>query len=102
VIGVDTNVVIQILIGDDLERSYGFSRSQIATAFEKLLDTAELAFEDHDLVQMAIAAYRRGAGFADALIVLGNEAAGCTTTITFDSKAAKQLSQHTLLVTGRS
>jgi predicted nucleic-acid-binding protein len=131
VIGLDTNVVVRLLVGDDpaqqriareylalrsspddpawvdrivavetiwvLERSYGFSSAQIATAFEKLLDTAELAFEDHALVRRAVAAYRRGAGFADALLALANETVGCTTTITFDSRAAKQLRQLTLL-----
>jgi predicted nucleic-acid-binding protein len=131
VIGLDTNVVVRLVVGDDpaqqriareylalrsspddpawvdrivavetiwvLERSYGFSSAQIATAFEKLLDTAELAFEDHALVRRAVAAYRRGAGFADALLALANETVGCTTTITFDSRAAKQLRQLTLL-----
>ncbi|MGA7354606.1 MAG: type II toxin-antitoxin system VapC family toxin [Candidatus Cybelea sp.] len=134
-IGLDTNVVVRLLVGDDLaqqrvareylalrsspndpawidrivavetiwvlERSYGFSRSQIATAFEKLLDTAELAFEDHELVRRAVTAYRRGAGFADALLSLANETVGCTTTITFDSRAAKQLGQLTLLASER-
>jgi predicted nucleic-acid-binding protein len=107
VIGLDTNVVVRLLVGDDpaqqriareylalrsspddpawvdrivavetiwvLERSYGFSSAQIATAFEKLLDTAELAFEDHALVRRAVAAYRRGAGFADALLALAHD-----------------------------
>jgi len=130
-IGLDTNVVIRLLVGDDaaaqetarnyiarhsssddparidrivaveivwvLERSYGFSRIQIAGALESLLDTAELAFEDHDLVRAAVAAYRAGSGFADALIAESNENAGCATTITFDTRAAKRLRQLMLL-----
>jgi predicted nucleic-acid-binding protein len=136
VIGLDTSVLVRLLVGDDavqqrvareylarrstpddpawidrivavetiwvLERGYRFDRGQIANAFEKLLDTAELAFEDHALVRKAVIAYRRGAGFADALLALANETAGCTTTITFDSKAAKQLGQLTLLAAARN
>ena len=134
-IGLDTNVVVRLLVGDDasqqrvardyiarhsspdapawinrivaveiawvLERSYAFERAQIAAAFEKLLDTAELAFEDHDIVRQAVAAYRRGAGFADALVAAGNDAAGCATTITFDSAAAKRLHHFALLTKSR-
>lgn len=130
-IGLDTNVIVRLLVGDDaaqqrvardyiathcssreparvdrivavetiwvLERRYGFGRSRIATAFEKLLDTAELAFEDHELVRSALKAYRRGAGFSDALIAVANDRAGCATTITYDSAAAKRLRQFTLL-----
>jgi predicted nucleic-acid-binding protein len=133
VIGLDTNVVVRLLVGDDaaqqqsareyitrhcsseepawidrivavetvwvLERSYGFSSVQIADAFEKLLDTAELAFEDHDLVRTAIALYRRGAGFGDALVAECNVRSGCTTTITFDAAASKRLSHFGLLQT---
>lgn len=135
-IGLDTNVLVRLLVGDDpaqqraareylalrsspddpawinrivaieaiwvLEGRYGFTRSQIATAFEKLLDTAELTFEDHERVREAVSVYRRGSGFADALLVLSNETSGCTTTITFDSKAAKQLGQLTLLAADRN
>jgi predicted nucleic-acid-binding protein len=135
VIGLDTNVLVRLLVGDDvaqqrvaheylarrsspddpawidrivavetiwvLERSYSFSRAEIATAFEKLLDTAELTFEDHELVRKAVTAYRRGVAFADALLALSNETVGCTTTITFDSKAAKHVGQFTLLAADR-
>ncbi|MBV8197152.1 MAG: type II toxin-antitoxin system VapC family toxin [Candidatus Eremiobacteraeota bacterium] len=80
-----------------LERRYSFSRTQIAAAFEKLLDTAELVFEDHDLIRAALAAYRDGAGFADALVAERNARMGCVATITFDTAAAKRLSHFTLL-----
>lgn len=134
-IGLDTNVLVRLLVGDDvtqqraarqyiarhsspndpawidrivavetvwvLERTYRFNRAQIAAAFEKLLDTAELAFEDHDLVRNAMNAYRAGAGFADALLGATNETAGCTTTVTFDSAAAKRSAGFTLLKTSR-
>jgi predicted nucleic-acid-binding protein len=130
-IGVDTNVIVRLLVGDDaaqqrsahdfltrhtspdeparidriaavetvwvLERRYGYSRTQIASAIEKLLDTAEIAFEDHDLVRSAVRDYRQGIGFADALMARGNEHAGCTTTLTFDAVAAKRLASFTLL-----
>jgi predicted nucleic-acid-binding protein len=134
-IGLDTNVVVRLLVGDDLaqqrvardylvrhsspndpawidrivavetvwvlERRYGFSRAQIATALDKLLDTAELVFENHDLVRTAVTAYRRGAGFADTLLAASNESSGCTTTITFDSAVAKRSRHLTLLTAAR-
>ncbi len=130
-IGLDTNVVVRLLVGDDaaqqqsareyitrycspeepawidrvvavetvwvLERGYNFNAAQIADAVEKLLDTAELAFEDHDLVRAAVARYRGGAGFADALVAECNERSGCTATITFDAGAAKRLRHFALL-----
>ncbi|MGB8519069.1 MAG: type II toxin-antitoxin system VapC family toxin [Candidatus Tumulicola sp.] len=130
-IGVDTNVLIRLLIGDDerqqrqahtyllrhssaddpawvnrivavetvwvLERRYGYARKQIADVLERLLNTAELSFENHDLVRDAIGAYREGAGFSDALIAAGNAAADCSTTVTFDARAAKQVRRFTLL-----
>jgi predicted nucleic-acid-binding protein len=131
VIGVDTNVVVRLLVGDDeaqqraardylkrrssrddpawvnrvvivetvwvLEQSYRYTRAQVVGALERLLDTAELSFENHDLVRGAVAAYRKGAGFADALVAAGNAAAGCSTTITFDARAAGTSRHFTLL-----
>lgn len=80
-----------------LERKNEFSRAQIAELIERLLHTAEIRFEDHDLVRDAVADYRLGAGFADALIANGNKAAGCKTTVTFDKQAAKRHTGLTLL-----
>ncbi len=130
-IGLDTNVLVRILTGDDavqqkaaaahirahchaadpgwinrivtleivwvLERSYGYSREQVAGALERLLVTAELQFENHDDIRSAIAEYRKGADFADALLAQRNRSDTCSTTVTFDRAAAKRLSGYTLL-----
>ena len=130
-IGLDTNVIVRILTGDDerqqkaaltflhatcssddpgwinrivaieivwvLERAYRFSREQIADAMERLLHTAELAFEDSDQLRTALAAYRKGADLADAFLGEVNRIKTCTTTITFDRHAAGRLPTFTLL-----
>ena len=123
--GLDTNVLVRLLTGDDpehqatalaamheyctaeapgwinrivavelvwvLSRAYGYSREQIAATLDRLLLTAEIAFEDRDEVRTALAAYRDGGDFADALLGERNAADGCATTITFDRAAASRL-----------
>ena len=130
-IGIDTNVVVRLLVGDDepqqraareflirrssaedpawinrvaivetvwvLEQSYRYTRRQIAEALERLLNTAELAFENQEQVREAVSAYRDGAGFADTLVAIGNANADCATTVTFDAAAAKRSPYFTLL-----
>jgi predicted nucleic-acid-binding protein len=123
VIGLDTNVLVRLLTGDDakqraaaksfinqncsagdpafinrlvlietvwvLESVYEYSRDQIAAAVETLLRMVRVLTEDADLVHAAVATYRRGADFADALIAGINAANGCSRTVTFDRNAAK-------------
>ena len=129
-IGLDTNVVLRIVIGDDpgqqrqalaylrdhctnedpawinrvvvaelmwvLEAKLEYPRERIAELLDNLLHIPMLRFEDHDAVRAALAEYRNGAGFADALIACGN-APHCATTVTFDKVAAKKLAKFTLL-----
>jgi predicted nucleic-acid-binding protein len=131
VIGLDTNVLVRLVTGDDseqqqlarrylakhctpddpawidrvvsveiawvLDRAYRYSREQIADTIEKLLDTAEFAFEDQDLIRSALASYRTGAGFSDALISEANARHGCSRTFTFDAGAARQLDAFELI-----
>jgi predicted nucleic-acid-binding protein len=80
-----------------LEGRNEFSRVRIAELFERLLHTVELCFEDHDTVQKALDDYRNGADFADAMIARRNQAARCSTTITFDKRASSKLPGFTLL-----
>ena len=130
-IGLDTNVIVRILTGDDarqqqaalaflrancsneqpgwvnrivtveiawvLERAYKFTHEQIADAVERLLHTAELRFEDHDAIRVALPTYRQGADLADALLGEINHEKSCATTITFDRRAAERLPAFTLL-----
>jgi predicted nucleic-acid-binding protein len=115
VTGVDTNVLAHYLLRDDaaqaaraaqelerddrffigsivlcelvwvLETGYNFKRSEIATAIEKILATAQFEVEDKDLALSALQDFRRTlADFSDCLIGRGNRAVGVAETVTFD------------------
>jgi predicted nucleic-acid-binding protein len=86
--GYVSNVVLCEMVWV-LRQSYRFSRSDIGNAVERLLDTPQIAFEDTDHVSRALAIFRNSsADFADCLIGLLNQEAGCTSTFTFDRTAA--------------
>lgn len=72
-----------------LERAYRFSRAEIADALDGLLAARELVVEAADRVGLAAQRYREGgAGFADQMIALAGQGAGCHATVTFDLKAS--------------
>lgn len=73
-----------------LERAYGLGRDDICQALDGLLEAQELVLEAAERVALAAERYRRGGpGFADQMIALAGQGAGCTRTVTFDRKAAK-------------
>ncbi len=73
-----------------LSSGYRYDRSTIIARIERLLAASELAIEGADDVRDALEDYRAGAiGFTDALIARTNQRLGCTTTVTFDRKAAR-------------
>ena len=113
--GVDTNVLARYLLRDDaaqaaraaqelerddrffigiivlcelvwvLETGYNVRRSEIATAIEKILATAQFEVEDKDLALSALQDFRRTlADFSDCLIGRRNRAVGVAETVTFD------------------
>lgn len=59
-------------------------------ALEKMLRVKALTFERRAAVQSAIAATRRGADFADALIAATCEEEHCSSVMTFDGRATKR------------
>lgn len=72
-----------------LERAYRLGRADIAQALDGLLESRELVIEDADRAARATDRYRRGgAGFADQMVALAGQGAGCSATLTFDRKAA--------------
>ena len=129
--GLDTNVLVRIVTGDDpsaqraalalladratadepafvnrialvefvwvLESAYGYGRSTVADAVERLLRTTDVLVEDGSLAWSALRSYRAGADFADALLAETNTRAGCDRTATFDRAAVKRLA-HLALV----
>jgi predicted nucleic-acid-binding protein len=124
VIGLDTNLLVRLLVRDDpaqaqrarafveahsspedpawvsqvvlcelvwvLTAGYGYRRAEVADVLQALLSTGSLLVEEASLVSRAVAEYRRGAAdFADCLLARLNRARGCSTTGTFDRKAAR-------------
>lgn len=72
-----------------LERAYGLGRADIAQALDGLLEARELVIEAADRVALAADRYRKGGpGFADQMVALAGQGAGCGETATFDRKAA--------------
>lgn len=72
-----------------LERAYRLPRADIADAIDGLLAARELLIEESDRVGLAAQRWREGgAGFADQMIALAGQGAGCRETLTFDVKAA--------------
>ena len=68
-----------------LRAAYGHERVTVAGTLDKLLDAVQLSIDDRDRVREATRLYAAGPGdFADYIIGLGNRAAGCDTTLTFD------------------
>ena len=72
-----------------LERAYNLPREEIARTLDGLLEARELVIETADRVAIAADRYRKGGpGFADQMIALAGQGAGCRMTATFDRKAA--------------
>ena len=83
-----------------LQRAYNCSRSQVGEVLMNLLLTETLQIEHHDIAWQAYHDYGDGsADYADCLISRLNLATGCSTTFTFDKKAAK-LPKNTILTKG--
>jgi predicted nucleic-acid-binding protein len=73
-----------------LDRAYGLSTQEIATAVERMLQTAVLVVEDEQEIFTAMIALKEGKGsFADAVIAALGSRAGCSCTLTFDRKALR-------------
>lgn len=72
-----------------LQKIYRLPRTDIADAIEGLLGAREIVVESADQVAVAVDRLRKGGpGFADQMIVLAGQRAGCQATVTFDRKAA--------------
>ena len=73
-----------------LESVFGWKRVRVAAYLDTVFDNEDVDVEDEDAAKQALAAYRKGSGdFADAYLALTNRATGCSTTLTFDRKAAR-------------
>lgn len=71
-----------------LRRAYRMDVAACTDVLEGLLDAHELRIGEASAVRAAVGASRDGADFADAVIAELGRAAGCDSTVTFDSRAA--------------
>lgn len=70
-----------------MRRAYRLTREDIVEALEHILSGSQFEFEDRGAVLRAVQRLRAGrADFADYLIGVTNERAGCKETATFDRK----------------
>jgi len=84
------SVVVVVETVRVLDRSYGQTALEIASAVEGLLQVESLTIENEQEVFTAMIALKQGrASFADALIVELGARAGCSRTLTFDEKAGR-------------
>ena len=75
-----------------LERNYGLSAYELATAIERILQVNVVVVESEQEVFTAMVAVKEERGsFADALIGALGVKAGCSHTLTFDQKALRLL-----------
>lgn len=73
-----------------LRSRYRMSTTQVSSAIDLLLSTESLLVQNEDELFAAMTALRKGiASFEDALISAMGHWAGCTSTYTFDRKAAR-------------
>jgi predicted nucleic-acid-binding protein len=72
-----------------LESAYGYARNPIVATLQRLFEVDRFRVEAPALAWRALAEYRSGGDFSDALIALANEHEGCDYTATFDRAAAK-------------
>jgi predicted nucleic-acid-binding protein len=88
----------QILIGNIvlcelvwvLDSAYGYSKPEISTSIEKLLQTGTFKFEAKDVARTALEEYRAAkVDFADCLLGRLHKEFGCDVTMTFDTALRK-------------
>lgn len=73
-----------------LRNRYGLAKEAILGAFSRLLDSTEVRIEDEARVEEALYVWKdSSADFADCLIAAKYRALGCSSTISFDARAAR-------------
>lgn len=81
-----------------LQGPYKIEKNTLIRTLEKILLAKQFEIESKDEIWQALSEFKSHAvDFADALIGIKNEMAGCKTTVTFDQKASKKLKRFTEL-----
>ncbi len=81
------SLIVLVEFAWTLRQRYGRSRDEIRSLVASLLDAREIAFEDESELSAVVAGASRG-DLADHLISYCSRRAGCSSTVTFDQKAA--------------
>jgi predicted nucleic-acid-binding protein len=117
VIALDTNVIVRLFLRDNekqfamarelldqechlgwtvileagwvMDARYGWSREEIAEAFEDLMAVATILVPDENAVRSAIGRFREGADFAD-MIHLGSCDPAAEAFVSFDKRLGRQ------------
>lgn len=80
-----------------LRRVYKLDRTAIAGVLEKLLISKDTVLEQRDVVRQALLVYQSSkADFADCVIAVTANLAGCSRMVTFDEVAARDLGMELL------
>ncbi|MGB6691787.1 MAG: type II toxin-antitoxin system VapC family toxin [Terracidiphilus sp.] len=80
-----------------LTRTYKQKQASIIQIIESLLASDEIVIQQDEMVRKALDPYRNGrADFADCLISLVAQNAGCDRTVTFDRVAARDAGMELL------
>jgi predicted nucleic-acid-binding protein len=73
-----------------MTRIYRVKKDRVVQILDILLTSEDIAVEQTDTVRKALRLYRSGnADFPDCLIASSAKAAGCSGTVTFDRRAAR-------------
>jgi predicted nucleic-acid-binding protein len=73
-----------------ITRQWHGGRKEITTLLGHMLTRGDLVIENSDLIERALIKCRKGnVDFADCLISVSAQAAGCSRTVTFDRRAAR-------------
>jgi predicted nucleic-acid-binding protein len=92
------SVLVVAEFGWVLGKKYGFPPERIVAAIQAMLDSDDFAFEQRGVVEWALAEYEMNkADLSDLLIARLAALASATTTVTFDTRAAKHISGMELL-----
>ncbi|MFB2835036.1 PIN domain-containing protein [Floridanema evergladense] len=85
------NIVLCELVWVLRGGNYGFSKDEIIHILEAMLHSAAFEFESRSIVDQALQIYKQvRADFSDYLIGVIARQAGCTETVSFDSKLKEE------------
>jgi predicted nucleic-acid-binding protein len=92
---VGTPVLIDLVW--EMTHTHKIKRIGVIQILDQLLSSQEITVQNSDTVREALRLYRsRNTEFADCLIACSAKAAGCSRTVTFDRRAARDAGMELL------